>query len=77
MLVVLKIPVVYLAAVVVWAIRAEPVAGGGSDPVGVLAPLDPCGWDDWRRRTAARMAARRPYRPRGPRPRRVTRSAAA
>jgi hypothetical protein len=50
MLVVLKIPVVYLCAVVWWAIRAEPhplegavVAGGGTPP--------DCGWrDDARRR---------------------------
>jgi hypothetical protein len=51
MLVVLKIPVVYLAVVVWWAVRAEPEAAeGGGDEVGVLAPLTPCGWDDWKRR---------------------------
>ena len=71
MLLVLKIPVAYLAAVVWWAIRAEPTTGGGSDPAGVLAPLTPCGWDDWRRQAAARARSRRPVGPRwrGPRAR--------
>ena len=49
MLVVLKIPMVYLATVVWWAVRAEPGAIDGGDEVGVLAPLTPCGWDDWKR----------------------------
>lgn len=76
MLVVLKIPVAYLAVVVWWAIRAEPTQGG-SDPVGVLVPLTPCGWDDWRRSAAARARSGRPVGPRwrGPRPR-TLRSAA-
>lgn len=65
MLVVLKIPVVYLAAVVWWAVRAQPETPLGGDDAGVLAPLTPCGWDDWkRRRTRPR---RRPVRPSGPR----------
>lgn len=59
MLVVLKIPVVYLAVVVWWAVRAEPEIPAGGDEVSVLAPLTPCGWSDWKRR--------RPRRPdRGP-----------
>jgi hypothetical protein len=59
MLVVLKIPMVYLAAVVWWAVRAEPEVPGGGDEVSVLAPLRPCGWNDWKRG--------RPHRPgRGP-----------
>lgn len=61
MLVVLKIPVVYLCAVVWWAIRAEPQPLEGA---GRLAPLPgdaPCGW----RRTRGRLVG-----PRGPRPRR-------
>ena len=63
MLVVLKIPVIYLASVVWYAVRAEPeAAGGGGDEAGVLAPLTPCGWDDWKRRRAV------PYRSRPPRP---------
>lgn len=59
MLVVLKIPMIYLATVVWWAVRAEPQVAGGEEEVGVLAPLHPCGWNDWKRR--------RPRRPgRGP-----------
>jgi hypothetical protein len=49
MLVILKIPVVYLCAVVWWAIRAEPEPPEGS-PSLVPAPLEPgC---DWRGRRA-------------------------
>jgi hypothetical protein len=50
MLVVLKIPLVYLGVVVWWAIRAEPVSGEGGDEVRVPVPLTPCGWEDWKRR---------------------------
>ena len=50
MLVVLKIPVVYLGIVVWWAIRAEPSPEDGPDEVRALVPLTPCGWDEWRRR---------------------------
>jgi hypothetical protein len=50
MLVVLKIPMVYLGLVVWWAVRAEPRSDAGSDEVGVLAPLTPCSWDEWKRR---------------------------
>jgi hypothetical protein len=67
MLLVLKIPVIYLASVVWYAVRAEPeVAGEGGDEAGVLAPLTPCGWDDWkrRRRTPYRFGPRRPSSPR-------------
>ena len=60
MLVVLKIPVVYLAAVVWWAVRAQPEAPLGGDDVGVLAPLTPCGWNDWKR-----GRSRRRHRPLG------------
>ena len=49
LLVVLKIPMVYLAIVVWWAIRAEPTPGDGQDPVRALVPLSPCGWDEWQR----------------------------
>ncbi|HSI96738.1 MAG TPA: hypothetical protein VK926_00105 [Gaiellaceae bacterium] len=70
MLVVLKIPVVYLGIVVWWAIRAEPTTGAGGDPVGVLAPLEPCGWSEWSRRRLARRSwcPRGPARGRGGRP---------
>jgi hypothetical protein len=61
MLVILKIPVVYLCAVVWWAIRAEPRPLEGAAR---LAPLDPppsCGWRE--------HALRGPIRPRGGRSR--------
>jgi hypothetical protein len=64
MLVVLKIPVVYLGGVVWWAIRAEPIVEGGSDETYSLVPVAPCGWDEWRRRRS-RYSTRRP-RPFGP-----------
>ena len=47
MLVILKIPVVYLCAVVWWAIRAEPTPLAGA---GRLAPVDPAPGCDWRAR---------------------------
>jgi hypothetical protein len=65
MLVVLKIPLVYLGIVVWWAIRAEPTPDDGPDAVRTLVPLTPCSWDDWRRRRSARIAGRRPFRPTG------------
>jgi hypothetical protein len=71
MLVVLKIPVIYLASVVWYAVRAEPEpAGGGGDEAGVLAPLAPCGWDDWKRRRSIPYR----YRPRPSGPRLRTRA---
>jgi hypothetical protein len=75
MLLVLKIPMVYLGAVVWWAVRAEPEAADGGEEVGVLTPLDPCGWDDWKRRRPSRPG-RRPIRPLTPRPRSRARAAA-
>jgi hypothetical protein len=73
MLVILKIPVLYLCAVVWWAIRAEPLPGDGGEPTRAIVPLTPCGWNDWRRRRMGRpLATRRPPGPRGrpaPRPR--------
>jgi hypothetical protein len=65
MLVVLKIPMIYLGAVVVWAVRAEPRGGDGFEPSRTVVPLTPCGWDDWRRRRARRLPVRRPLRPAG------------
>ncbi len=64
MLVVLKLPVIYLGTVVWWAVRAEPEVAAGGDEVGVLAPLGPCGWSDWQR-SRARRPRRSPIRPRG------------
>jgi hypothetical protein len=63
MLVVLKIPVVYLGVVVWWAIRAEPAPEGGTDESYALVPLSPCGWDEWRRGRTRRYSGRRPVRP--------------
>jgi hypothetical protein len=62
MLVVLKIPVVYLSAVVWWAIRAEPEPEGPDESY-ALVPSTPCGWDDWCRRRARRYTGRRPVPP--------------
>lgn len=68
MLLVLKIPVVYLAAVVWWAIRAEPhPEGGPPDAAHVRVPRAPCGWDESRRRRSLARVARRPV-PAGRRP---------
>lgn len=61
MLVVLKLPMVYLAAVVWWAIRAEPrSAGGGPEGSRAFVPLTPCGWDEWRRSRPRRRGGRGP-----------------
>lgn len=65
MLVVLKIPLVYLAVVVWWAIRAEPTAEDGWDGDGGLLPLTPCGWEDWKRERRGAARGRRPFRPTG------------
>jgi hypothetical protein len=65
MLLILKIPVIYLAIVVLWAVRAEPEAPEGGDEVGVLTPVTPCSWSDWQRRRARRRPRRVPVRPRG------------
>jgi hypothetical protein len=62
MLVILKIPVVYLCAVVWWAIRAEPQPLEGA---GRLTPLPDAPSCDWRRR---RLASFHRPRPRSPRP---------
>lgn len=66
MLGVLKIPMIYLGVVVWWAVRAEPRVEDGGDEAPVLAPLSPCGWNDWKHRRSPR-AVRRPIRPLGPR----------
>jgi hypothetical protein len=49
LLLILKIPLIYLCAVVWWAIRAEPTEEGGSGSGGEPVSLTPCGWDDWKR----------------------------
>jgi hypothetical protein len=60
MLVILKIPVVYLCAVVWWAIRAEPAPLEGAGRLAAVDGLGPrCDWRTRRTRTLRR----------GPRPR--------
>jgi hypothetical protein len=46
MLVILKIPIVYLCAVIWWAIRAEPFPDEGTPGSGDNEPLEPRPW--WR-----------------------------
>ena len=76
MLVILKIPMVYLAAVVWWAIRAEPRPGDGLEPARTFAPLTPCNWNEGRRRRAVGRLRPRPHGP-GSRPVRRPRVGAA
>jgi hypothetical protein len=64
MLLILKIPLVYLGVVVWYAIKADPAPESG-DEEGVIAPLTPCGWDAWRDRRIAGARGRRPFRPSG------------
>ena len=61
MLLILKIPIVYLCVVVWWAIKAEPLP---PDPAGVVALSDtpPSGGSPRR----ARVSRRRPLRPHTP-----------
>jgi hypothetical protein len=63
LLLILKIPLIYLCAVVWWAIRAEPIAESGPGDGGAPVSLSPCGWDDWKR-----GRGRHPVRPNGGRP---------
>jgi len=72
MLVVLKIPIVYLAVVVWWAIRSEPRPEDEPGQGDAFAPLAPCAWGDRRGRRALRPTGMRPLRPTprsSPRPR--------
>lgn len=69
MLVILKIPVVYLCWVVWWAVRAEPKPLEGA---GRLAPVTPRAPEcDWRRRRAEPGRHPRPHGGRWGRPERV------
>ncbi len=72
MLVILKIPVVYLCAVVWWAIKAEPRPFEGAARLAELPPDPSC---DWRRRRM--QQSRRGPLPRGGRGRRPARVAIA
>ncbi|MGH3070653.1 MAG: hypothetical protein ACRDNB_00095 [Gaiellaceae bacterium] len=70
MLVILKIPVVYLCAVVWWAIRAEPQQQEGAGRLAPVLPRDPdCGW----RRRRAQLLRRGPLPRGGRRPRTAAR----
>ena len=74
MLVVLKLPVVYLCCVVWWAIRAELRPEEGAATRVALEPEPPCPW--WRRRAALRHGPR-PQRGPSRGPVRSARAAAA
>jgi hypothetical protein len=50
LLIVLKIPIVYLCLVVWWAIKAEPRPEEGAALVAQVEPTDPPPRCDWRRR---------------------------
>ena len=64
MLVILKIPVVYLCAVVWWAIRAEPRPPEGALNPARLPDPDPCSWSRRRRRPARPLPCGGSRRPR-------------
>jgi hypothetical protein len=72
MLLILKIPLVYLGVVIWWAVRAEPTPDDGRDTASALVPLTPCGWDDWKRRRTMSRRVPRPFRPLSPHARRLT-----
>ncbi len=61
MLVILKIPIVYIAVVIWWAIKAEPEPGE-LEGVAVLADTPPPGSAPRRRRPSSRRPVR-PHRP--------------
>jgi hypothetical protein len=69
LLVVLKIPIVYLCLVVWWAIRAEPRPAEGAGLVARVSPTDggSCDWRAQRDRRRARDCG--PRRPAGSPPR--------
>jgi hypothetical protein len=51
MLVILKIPIIYLCVVIWWAIKAEPSHPDLGEPA-VVADTPPAGGSPWRRRPA-------------------------
>jgi len=66
MLLVLKIPMVYLGVVVWYSLKGDPAQEhGGGEGAGVLAPLTPCDWGAWRDRRLAGTRGRKPFRPAG------------
>ena len=74
LLVILKIPIIYLACVVWWAIRSEPAPPEPMEPALVTAPLEPDPRTGWR--FLRRSARPRPTRggPHGSPQRRVRRT---
>ena len=58
MLVILKIPVVYLCFVVWWAIRAEPAPPEGAARLASLEQPPPCDWTGPRQRPPLRPSGR-------------------
>ena len=62
MLAILKIPVVYLCAVVWWAVRAEPRPAEGAAVTASLEPPSGCDWTARRARTPSRGPGRPPAR---------------
>jgi hypothetical protein len=72
LLVILKIPIVYLCLVVYWAIRAEP-KGEGGEGAAVFAPPSP----EPPSRRSRRRGPPRPVRPHGGPARRYARTARA
>jgi hypothetical protein len=63
MLLVLKIPMVYLGVVIWYAIKPAAGPEDGGDVLGVRVPIGPCGWNEWRDRRLAGARGRRPFRP--------------
>ena len=64
LLLILKIPLVYLCCVVWWAIRSEPAPPEPFEPALVTAPLEPdprSGWRFLRRSARARQPRRGPH----------------
>jgi hypothetical protein len=68
LMVILKIPIVYLCCVVYWAIKAEP---NPEAPAGVTAELGPDGDDGGSARRRHRLPRPRPLRPHGSGPART------
>jgi hypothetical protein len=74
LLLILKIPLVYLCFVIWWAIKAEPAPPEPMEPSLVTVPPDPdprSGWRFLRRRTRPKQPRRGPHGP----PQRVHRRA--
>lgn len=68
MLVVLKIPIVYLCVVVWLAIRDDPARRDPDAPVRATVPLEPEDAPGWRPRPTVRSGSRPPRRPSARRP---------